>query len=139
MTWKHYSASFKIRYLCLLQIILADKENPQRIQHFIQEKKKKLCFSSHTIYSTFTFQRPSNGNNNESKYILLLESRMQGDFLFTQLSQITSRFVVTCLSPINPVKSLLIVNFQSCVGHDILWLRGRCLVIKIRTYLCRKT
>ena len=78
-------SSFKNSYLCQIQIILANNGNPQRIQHFYQEKQKKLCFSSYTISSTFTFQRPSNGNNNESRYILLLKTRIRGEYLSTQL------------------------------------------------------
>ena len=78
-------AFFRNNYLCQIQIILANKENPQRLQHFYQEIQKKLCFSSYTIYSTFTFQRPKNGNNNESKHILLLKTKMRREYLSNQL------------------------------------------------------
>ena len=58
-------ASFKNSYLCQIQIIFSNKENPQMLQHFYWEKWKKFCLSFYTIYSTFNFQRLSNRNNNE--------------------------------------------------------------------------
>ena len=58
-------ASFKNSYFYPIQIMLANKGNPQRLQHFYKEK---LSFSSYTIYSTFNFQRPSNGMMNLNIY-----------------------------------------------------------------------
>ena len=55
--------------------------------------------------------------------------------LATRLWCVTVWLVVTCLSPFNPVNDILIVRSSSCVGHEMLWPRGRCLVTKIWTWM----
>ena len=72
-------ASFKNSYLYQIQITLADKENPQRLQHFYQKIEEVMYLFLYNIFG-FTYQRPSNGNNNESKYILLLRPECEGIF-----------------------------------------------------------
>ena len=113
-----------------------------------------LCFSSYIIYSTFTFEWRSNSNNDEPKYILFLNvsakdrntrgtstrlwcvtARLVVTCLATRLWFVTVQLVVTCLSRFNPVNDILIVRSSSCVGHEMLWPRGRCLVTKIWTWM----
>ena len=71
---------------------------------------------------------------------MLLRTAMQGEYLSDQLWWVPFRLGVTRLSPIYPVNGFLIARSRSCMGHEILWLRGRCLVRRMWTWnLCRKT
>ena len=62
-------------------------------------------------------------------------ARLVVTYLATRLWCVTARLVVTCLSPFSPVNDILIVRSSSCVGHEMLWPRGRCLVTKIWTWM----
>ena len=61
----------------------------------------------------FTFQGPSNSNNNESKYVLFLnasEDTTRGENLATQFWYLIARLVVACL---NREYGFLIAHFRS--------------------------
>ena len=80
---KHYNELFfKNNYLCQIQIILVEA----RVHSFMIKRtleasvflswkiKDVLYFCSYTIYYDFAFRKPSNSNNNKSKYILFLNA-----------------------------------------------------------------
>ena len=60
-----------------------------------------------------------------------LKTGMRGEYLATQLSCVTARLVVTCLSPIDHVNGLIIVRSRSHKGDEMLWPQGSCLVRRV--------
>lgn len=105
---------------------------------FLQGKIQIVLFLF--LHRTFSFQGPSNSNNEESllllfdslwkvkvRYIVfhlnvLVKSKWnfgkRGQHFATQFWW--TRLVVTCLSPIDPVNGLLIVRFRWCPRLEML-------------------
>ena len=145
-------ASLQNEYFYQIKIIFTDIYKPGNTMSgktksaedstFSIQKWKMSYFFSYTVYSAFTFYRPSNSDNNESKNILFLNALTKDrDARRTSCHQrwwIIVWHVVTCFKPINPVNGLLIVHSSSCKGHEMHRSRGKCLMRRICTWnLCR--
>ena len=97
-------------------------------------------------YSVFTFQKSSNSNNYQLLLLLLdglwevrfksilvitlcevlwLNFRTRGEHLDSQFLLESARFLVICLSPINPINGLLLAGFGWCAWYEMLWPQGR--------------
>ena len=97
-------------------------------------------------YLVFNFQKSSNSNNYELPLLLLdglwevrfksilvitlcevlwLNFRTQGEHLDCQFLLETARFLVICLSPINPINGLLLAGSGWCAWYEMLWPQGR--------------
>ena len=121
--------SSKYNCICPIQIILADKEN--RFSIFTRKNKSYASLSIPYIQPVLSRDLQTVTIMNLNIYCFY-RTECEG-YIFHSALMVTSRLVVTCLNPINPVKSLLIVRFESCVGHEMQRPRGRCHVRRIWT------
>ena len=81
--------------------------------------KNKRCYAS--IYLAFTFQRPSDSNNDESKYMTLflnapIKDRKERGIPCHQLWWVTTWLVVTWLGPIRPLKTFFVCGVWDVVA-----------------------
>ena len=92
-------------------------------------KIKDAIFPPSTMYLDFTFQRPSNGNNNKSLFLLFHGLRkMKAEYIILYLNTSAkfrnakgasyrpalmgnTRLLVTCISQINQVNEFVISQF----------------------------
>ena len=140
---KLHAITLQSASLYQIKVMLADiqaraysswqREFPDAFTILLGKINAMFLFLYHIIEPSLSRYHQAVTIMNLKKYCLLLpwlKTGTQKEYLSTQLWWVTAQLIITCLSPINPVDPLLISRSRSCNGHEMLWSRRICFVIR---------